>query len=46
LRCDEDQDWNESRCLFLSFNNSKFTGGTMLIAPQADPTDGLIEFVR
>jgi diacylglycerol kinase (ATP) len=46
LRCDEDKDWDESRCLFLSFNNSKFTGGTMLIAPQADPTDGLIEFVR
>ncbi len=46
LRCDEDQDWDESRCLFLSFSNSKFTGGTMLIAPQADPTDGLIEFVR
>jgi diacylglycerol kinase family enzyme len=46
LRCDQDQDWDESRCLFLSFNNSKFTGGTMLIAPQADPTDGLIEFVR
>ncbi len=46
LRCDEDPDWDESRCLFLSFNNSKFTGGTMLIAPQADPADGLIEFVR
>ena len=46
LRCDDDKDWNETRCLFLSFNNSKFTGGTMLIAPQADPTDGLIEFVR
>jgi YegS/Rv2252/BmrU family lipid kinase len=46
LRCDEDEEWDESRCLFLSFNNSKFTGGTMLIAPQADPTDGLIEFVR
>ena len=46
LRCDEDPDWDESRCLFLSFSNSKFTGGTMLIAPQADPTDGLIEFVR
>jgi diacylglycerol kinase (ATP) len=46
LRCDEDKDWDESRCLFLSFSNSKFTGGTMLIAPQADPTDGLIEFVR
>ena len=46
LRCDDDGDWNESRCLFLAFNNSKFTGGTMLIAPQADPADGLIEFVR
>ena len=46
LRCDDDTEWNESRCLFLSFSNSKFTGGTMLIAPQADPTDGLIEFVR
>ena len=46
LRCDDDQDWNETRCLFLSFSNSKFTGGSMLIAPQADPTDGLIEFVR
>lgn len=46
LRCDEDKDWDESRCLFLAFNNSKFTGGTMLIAPQADPADGLIEFVR
>jgi YegS/Rv2252/BmrU family lipid kinase len=46
LRCDDDAEWNESPCLFLSFNNSKFTGGTMLIAPQADPSDGLIEFVR
>lgn len=46
LRCDEDQDWDERRCLFLSFSNSKFTGGTMLIAPQADPTDGMIEYVR
>ncbi len=46
LRCDDDKSWNEQRCLFLSFNNSKYTGGTMLIAPNADPTDGLIEFVR
>ena len=46
LRCDEDTNWDERRCLFLTFNNSKYTGGTMLIAPQADPTDGLIEFVR
>jgi diacylglycerol kinase (ATP) len=33
-------------CLFLTFNNSKFTGGTMLIAPQAEVNDGLIEYVR
>lgn len=46
LRCDEDQEWDERRSLFLTFNNSKYTGGTMLIAPHADPTDGLIEFVR
>jgi diacylglycerol kinase (ATP) len=46
LRCDDDKNWDERRCLFLTFNNSKYTGGTMLIAPQADPTDGLIEFVR
>jgi len=46
LRCDDDLEWNEARSLFLTFNNSKYTGGTMLIAPDADPTDGLIEFVR
>jgi diacylglycerol kinase (ATP) len=46
LRCDEDEEWDERRCLFLSFSNTKYTGGTMLIAPQADPTDGLIEFIR
>ena len=46
LRCDRDAAWDERRCLFLTFNNSKYTGGTMLIAPEADATDGFIEFVR
>ena len=46
LRCDAETAWDERRCLFLTFNNSKYTGGTMLIAPNADPTDALIEFVR
>jgi diacylglycerol kinase (ATP) len=46
LRCDDDSEWDQRRSLFLTFNNSKYTGGTMLIAPNADPTDGLIEFVR
>ena len=46
MRCDDDREWDERRCLFLAFSNSKYTGGTMLIAPQADPSDGLIEYVR
>lgn len=46
LKCDDDAGWDERRCLFLTFNNSKFTGGKMMIAPNADATDGLIEFVR
>ena len=46
LRCDDDAAWDDRRCLFLTFNNSKFTGGKMMIAPLADPADGLIEFVR
>jgi diacylglycerol kinase family enzyme len=46
LRCDDDKTWDNRRCLFLAFNNSKYTGGTMLIAPNADPCDALIEFVR
>jgi len=33
-------------CLFLTFNNSKFTGGTMMIAPQAEVNSGMIEYVR
>ncbi|MGB7845664.1 MAG: diacylglycerol kinase family protein [Candidatus Acidiferrum sp.] len=46
MRCDDDLEWDERRCLFLAFNNTKYTGGTMLIAPNADASDGLIEYVR
>jgi diacylglycerol kinase (ATP) len=46
LKCDNDAGWDDRRCLFLTFNNSKFTGGKMMIAPNADASDGLIEFVR
>jgi diacylglycerol kinase (ATP) len=45
-RLAEATEWNRAPALFLSFNNSKFTGGHMMIAPNADPTDGLIEYVR
>ena len=46
LKADDDKQMDRRRCLFLTFNNSKFTGGTMMIAPTADTNDGLIEFVR
>ncbi len=46
VRVDDESEIDRRRCLFLSFNNSKFTGRTMMIAPQADTADGLIEYVR
>jgi YegS/Rv2252/BmrU family lipid kinase len=36
---------DRTRTALLIFNNSKFTGGTMMLAPQADTGDGLIEIV-
>jgi diacylglycerol kinase (ATP) len=42
----ENSEWDRRPCLFLSFNNSKFTGGNMMIAPKASTDDGLIEYVR
>ena len=38
--------FDDRRCLFVTFNNSKFTGGTMMIAPKAKVDDGLVEYVR
>jgi diacylglycerol kinase (ATP) len=46
LRVDGEQSVDRRPCLFLTFSNSKFTGGTMMIAPKADINDGLIEYVR
>ena len=46
VRVDSEKDFDRRRCLFLTFNNSKFTGGTMMIAPKAEISSGLIEYVR
>jgi diacylglycerol kinase (ATP) len=46
VRVDEQKEFDRRRCLFLTFNNSKFTGGTMMIAPKAEVNSGLIEYVR
>lgn len=46
VRADGEQQFDARSCLFLTFNNSKYTGGTMMIAPKAEIGDGLIEYVR
>jgi diacylglycerol kinase (ATP) len=46
VRTDEEKDFDRRQCLFLTFNNSKFTGGTMMIAPKAEVDSGHIEYVR
>jgi diacylglycerol kinase (ATP) len=46
LSVDGEQSIDRRPCLFLTFNNSKFTGGTMMIAPDAVTDDALIEYVR
>jgi YegS/Rv2252/BmrU family lipid kinase len=46
VRVAGESEYDRRPCLFLSFNNSKFTGGTMMIAPSAATDDGLIDFVR
>lgn len=45
-RLDDATEWDRRPCLFLAFGNSKFTGGNMMIAPNADPSSGRIEYVR
>ena len=46
LTVDDDPQVDRRPSLFLTFNNTKFTGGTMMIAPGAASDDGLIEYVR
>ena len=46
LRVEGQENFDQRRCLFVTFNNSKFTGGTMMIAPKAEIDDGLVEYVR
>jgi diacylglycerol kinase (ATP) len=46
VRVDGRGEFDRRPCLFLAFNNSKYTGGTMKIAPDAATDDGLIEYAR
>jgi diacylglycerol kinase (ATP) len=46
VRIEGTEKFDRRSCLFLTFSNSKFTGGTMMIAPKAEIDDGLVEYVR
>jgi YegS/Rv2252/BmrU family lipid kinase len=46
LRVDGGAAVERDACLLLVFANTRFTGGRMMIAPDARPDDGLVEFVR
>jgi diacylglycerol kinase (ATP) len=46
VRVEDETQFDRRRSLFLTFNNSKFTGGTMMIAPKAEVNSGLVEYVR
>jgi diacylglycerol kinase (ATP) len=40
------QELDQTPCTYLTFSNSKYTGGNLMIAPFADVSDGLIEMTR
>ncbi|MCY3756273.1 MAG: diacylglycerol kinase family protein, partial [Acidobacteria bacterium] len=46
FRLEEGGETHRQPCTYLTFSNSRFTGGKLMIAPQADIADGLIEITR
>lgn len=46
LRLDGSKEVVRHKTALLIFNNSKFTGGHMMLAPHAETSDGKIEIVR
>lgn len=46
LRLDGNPQLDRRPCTYLTFSNSRYTGGNLMIAPFADTADGLIEITR
>ncbi|MCI0417969.1 MAG: diacylglycerol kinase family lipid kinase [Acidobacteria bacterium] len=46
LRLDGAAELDQRPCTYLTFSNSRFTGGKLMIAPFADTADGFIEVTR
>ncbi len=36
----------DEACTLISFSNRRYTGGTMMMAPSADPSDGALDVIR
>ena len=45
-RREDDGEWNKTPAAFISICNSKFTGGTMMMAPDADTGDGRVDVIH
>jgi len=43
---EDEGDWNRRPAAFISICNSKFTGGTMMMAPDADTADGKVDVIH
>ena len=46
FRLEEGGQTKRQPCTYLTFSNSRFTGGKLMIAPHANIADGLIEITR
>ena len=38
--------WERDPCTFVAFSNSRFTAGGMMMAPNADASDGVMDVIR
>lgn len=45
MRLDGAQEWLEQPITFVSFNNSRYTAGSMMMAPAADTADGQVDII-
>jgi len=46
LKLDGSAESDDRPCVYLTFSNSRFTGGNLMIAPQAETADGFVEVTR
>lgn len=42
----DDGETDARPCVLISFSNSRYTGGTMMMAPHADVADGALDVIR